>query len=341
MTTAHLAVPVRWLPRPEDEFLHPHVGNSAFPWKETWFVNVHDLAAGFALSLHLTVSPERSPSTRVAIAARLGARETVQVLVADAAPGDGVFGNALAELQVLHSSFDSDHRLRLVGRTEECSFDVELRGQHWATLWSTMFPGFYQAGEASEHSYDHIEQSLTFSGRFAWDGEGPVAVAGTGWRDRGWGRRRSTSSFAAGYDMVNGALADGSVFTLMAFRKPDLTPADPLPLGGWFADASSLTPAVAGRFWKDSIGWPTNLDLTFANGRSLELTLRQRHFSIAVPFHDAAHDVVPEAHGIRDFFATFADADGNPATVHANSGHLHLANVTAASRFIYDPVPVA
>lgn len=338
MTAAPLRTrtPTAWLPRPTDEFLHAVTGDPALPWKETWFVNVCDLGAGFALSLHLTVSPERSPSTRVAIAARLGGRETVEVRVAAAVPGDDVFGNELAELRALHSSFDSAHRLRLVGRTAECSFDVELRGQHSATLWSTMFPGFYQSGDASEHSYDHIEQSLTFAGRFGWDGEEPVEVSGTGWRDRGWGRRRSTSSFAAGYDMVNGALADGSVFTLMAFRNPDLGAAEPLPLGGWFADAATLTPAVAGRFWKDSIGWPTNVDLKFADGRSLELTLRQRHFSIAVPFHDAAHDVVPAAHGIRDFFATFTDGDGRPATVHANSGHLHLANVTASARFVYD-----
>jgi hypothetical protein len=62
--------------------------------------------------------------------------------------------------------------------------------------------------------------------------------------------------------------------------------------------------------------------------------LRQRNFSIAVPFHDAAHDIVADAHGIRDFFATFTDADGAPVDVHANSGHMHLANVTADATFL-------
>lgn len=57
--------------------------------------------------------------------------------------------------------------------------------------------------------------------------------------------------------------------------------------------------------------------------------------AIAVPFHDAAHEVIPEAHGTRDYFTTCTDADGDVVDVHANSGHLHLANVTADSRFVY------
>jgi hypothetical protein len=121
----------------------------------------------------------------------------------------------------------------------------------------------------------------------------------------------------------------------MAFRNPDVPLEAPLPLGGWLASTDTLTPAVAGRFWKDSIGWPQNIDLTFADGRHIELTLRQRCFSIAVPFHDAAHEIVREAHGIRDFFATCTDADGNVVDVHANSGHLHLANVTADATFLW------
>lgn len=336
MTTADLrAVPREWVPNPSDEFLHELVGDAALPWKETWFVNVHDLDAGFALSLHMTISPEKTPSTRVAIAARLGARETVQVAVGDRAPGEAVFGNAMASLEVVHSSFDSAHHLRLVGRTDDCSFSFDVRGHHWATLWSTMFPGFYQSGSDSSHSYDHVEQSVTFAGQFAWHDEAPVEVSGGGWRDRGWGRRRSTSSFSAGYDMVNGALSDGSVFTLMAFRNPDVPIDAPLPLSGWLSSPDTLTPAVSGRFWKDSIGWPTHVDLTFADGRAIELTLRQRRFSIAVPFHDAAHEVIADAHGIRDYFATFTDADGALATVHANSGHMHLANVTANAQFLW------
>jgi hypothetical protein len=141
--------------------------------------------------------------------------------------------------------------------------------------------------------------------------------------------------------MINGALADGSVFTLMAFRNPDVPLDAPLPLGGWLAAEDTLTPAVAGRFWKDSIGWPQNVDLTFADGRRIELALRQRCFSIAVPFHDAAHEIVPDAHGIRDFFTTCTYADGAIVDVHANSGHLHLANVTAHSTFLWTPVQKA
>jgi hypothetical protein len=336
MTSTHVTgVPAAWVPRPSDEFLHRRDGDSALPWKETWFVGAYDLANGFALSLHMTISPERAEDTRVAVAVRLGALEALEVCVEAGLDDHDVFGNTLAQLHVVRSSWNSDHELGLVGAVDGCSFDLTLSGHHWATLWDTMFPGFYQSGRSSSHSYGHAEQSLAFSGTVGWaDGE-PTAVSGWGWRDRGWGRRRSTSSFSAGYDMVNGVLADGGVFTLMAFRNPDLPVDAPLPLGGWYSDESTLVPAVAGTFWKDSVGWPERVDLSFSDGRTLRSRMHRRHFSIAVPFHDAAHELVSAGHGIRDYFAEMVDSDGAVFPVHANSGHLHLANVTASSTFVF------
>jgi hypothetical protein len=331
-------VPAAWVPRASDEFLHQPDGDPGMPWKETWFVGAYDLANGFALSLHMTVSPERPDDTRVAVAVRLGAREGLGVRTEAGCSDHDVFGNSLAQLRVVHSSWNSDHELQLVGDVDGCSFDLVLRGNHWATLWDTMFPGFYQSGQTSSHSYGHAEQSLSFSGTVGWSGAEPTAVDGWGWRDRGWGRRRSTSSFSAGYDMVDGVLADGGVFTLMAFRNPDLPADSPLPLGGWYSNDSTLVPAVSGTFWKDSIGWPERIELTFADGRAFRSRLHRRHFSIAVPFHDAAHELVSAAHGIRDYFGELIDSDGAVFPMHANSGHMHVANVTASSTFVFaDP----
>jgi hypothetical protein len=330
-----LAAPASWLPHPDDELLHEPIGDPSMPWKDTWFFNVYDLAAGFALSVHMTVSANRSPDTRVAVAARLGGRETLHVVREDGVRETTAFGNDLLRLEVLNASWDSAHEIRLVGRLPDARFDLTVVGNHFGSLWDAMFPGFYQSGERSAHTYGHAEQSVRFTGTFAWSGEPAVALSGPGWRDRGWGRRKSTSSFNSGYDMVNGVLPDGGVFTLMAFRSPEVDPAAPLPLGGWYADEESLTPAVAGRFWKDSVGWPEHVELTFANGRRFAATLARRHFSIAVPFHEAEHELVPFAHGIRDYFAELTDDDGRTFPVHANSGHMHLANVTADARFVH------
>jgi hypothetical protein len=140
--------------------------------------------------------------------------------------------------------------------------------------------------------------------------------------------------------MVNGVLPNGGVFTLMAFRNPDIRADAPLPLGGWYTDRAALTPAIDGRFWKDSTGWPSVVDLTFADGTAFRSTLKRRLFSIAVPFHDAVPELAPEAHSIRDYFAEFEDEDGQTFPVHANSGHMHLANVTANARFVTADAPI-
>jgi hypothetical protein len=68
-------VPAPWVPHASDEFLHRRDGDPGMPWKETWFVGADEMAHGFALSLHMTVSPERadgvmarsSPSTPTAV----------------------------------------------------------------------------------------------------------------------------------------------------------------------------------------------------------------------------------------------------------------------------------
>ena len=237
-------------------------------------------------------------------------------------------------MEILNSTWDDDHHLRLVGDLPDAEFDITLRGHRRGVLWDTMFPGFYQAGRGDSHTYGHAEQSLRFEGTFAWRGEAKRTLSGVGWRDRGWGRRASATSFPEPWDFAVGWLPDGATFTMCAFRQIELPLDVPLPIGVWYSDRSGTVAAVGGRFEKDSAGWPTTVDLTLEDGRQVESKLQRRGFTIAPPWHDVDHERSSVSFLMREYFNEFIDAEGNTFPLYTIYGAPHLTDVTAAARFV-------
>jgi hypothetical protein len=326
------------LPRPEDELVHVPVGDPSLPWKDTWYFSIHDPAADVLLNMHMTISANRSPATRIAVGVRHGNRDRVAVHRSDGFATDGSMGNELARLDVLNLSWDSEHRLRWRAGTPEVEFDIEVRGVHFAPLWDAMFPAFYPDGRAG-HSYGHTEQVITGTGWVRWrDGSVATEVSGVGWRDRGWGRRKSELTFDSGYDLCGGILPDGSVFALSAIRSTGNGVAG-LPIAAWRADHDTLLPCVSGRYYKDSMSFPTRLDLEFLDGHRLRASQRRRLATLGTMFHDAEPENSGIAHGARDYYALMVDEQGSEFTLFSNEGHMLRADVTRDAQFSFVAPP--
>jgi hypothetical protein len=327
MNSAH------WLPKPEDELLHSPSGDISLPWKDTWYFSMRDDVADVTLNMHMTISADRSPDTRVAVGIRHRAREIVEVLRSDGVHTDSILGNDLVALEVVNLSWDSAHELRWRGSLPDAEFDVTVRGRHFAPFFDAMFPGYYPTGKFG-HSYSHIEQMIRVDGWLRWrEDTAPVSVSGFGWRDRGWGRRKSEISFDSGYDLVAGFLPGGEAFAFTAIRHPEVPAEDPMPLAGWLADEATLVPAVSGLYHKDAMSWPAALDLTFADGHRVQGTLRRRTSTLGTPFHDAEPEHSGIAHGARDHYAVFIDPAGRPIPIFSNEGHMLRVDVTRGGAF--------
>jgi hypothetical protein len=328
---------VSLLPAPEDERLHTPVGDDALPWKDTAYLSVLDEAAGIHLAMHMTISANRFPDTRIAVGARDGGRERVVIRREDGDNGDGRLGNSLARLELVHLSWDADHTLRWVSDADEFAFDLMVTGIGLAPNFTAMFPDVYPSGEKSGYSYSHIEQLIRARGTLTWPGEAPRRVDAVGWRDRGWGRRKTEMTFGAGWDLLGGVLPDGATFAFTAMANVDHGPDAPLPAYGFHCDGDTIAPAVGGRYLKDSLSYPWALDLEFAGGRRIVATQVRRASSLGVPIHEAEHDHVPIAVVACDYYALLADADGRTFPVFSNQGHTILADVTRHARFFFDP----
>jgi hypothetical protein len=156
-------VPAEWKPKPEDELLHTPFGDESFPWKETFFITLRDEAGNTNINMHMTVSANRSPNTRAAIGVAHGNNSVIQVRREDGQHSEKSIGNSLTRLEIVNLSWDSDHELRWIGELDEVSFDLTLKGQHFAPLWDTMFKGFYATGKTGQ-VYCHAEQVVTATG---------------------------------------------------------------------------------------------------------------------------------------------------------------------------------
>lgn len=320
------------LPQPEDELVHAPAGDESLPWKDTWYFSLLDEAAGIHLAMHMTVSANRVPDTRVAVGIRDGARERVLVRRVDGTHTAGAIGNDLARLEVVHLSWDSAHELRWCCQADDVAFAISVRGVHFAPDWDAMFPGFNPSGKLG-HSYAHTEQVIRGEGWIRWRGEERRPVTGFGWRDRGWGRRKTEATFGSGYDLVGGILPDGSAFAFQAMRNIETAQAERQPVAGFLTDERSLVPAVGGIYYKDSMSFPARLDLEFADGRRVTGNQVRRLSTLGTPFHEAEPERSGIAHGARDYYAALVDPGGAEFAVFSNEGHMLRADVTRDARF--------
>lgn len=325
---------------PEHERLHTPEGDESLPWKETFYFTAFDEDSGVHLAMHMTISANRSPDTRVAIGARDRGHEAVEVRREDGKSSDTVLGNSLSWLELVHLSWDSDHELRWRCEAEQFSFELTCRGVHLAPNFNAMFPDIYPSGR-SGFTYSHTEQLLRVTGTLRWADGTTRAVNAFGWRDRGWGRRKTELTFGAGWDLLGGILPDGSAFAFTAMRNVEHDADAPLPAYGFLTDGESILPAIGGRYWKDSTCFPCELDLEFAGGRRVTGRQVRPASTLGIPIHEAEHALIPIALAMRDYYAVIEDPDGNEFCVFSSQGHAILADVTSGAKFFYDAAEFA
>lgn len=335
-TTQNLSFPAEWVPDPEDERLHEPVGDASLPWKETWYFSLRDEASDQTINMHVTVSANRSPSTRVGVSLAQGNRWLTEVRRDEGDNDADGFGNGVGRVDLRRLTGGAGHELRLSGRLSEgAAFDIAVTGVHYASLWNTMFKAFYPTGEQG-HSYSHYEQLVAGEGWIQFDGEPQRAFSGTGWRDRGWGRRKTEKTFTSGFDLVGAVLPDGSTFSMISTRSIEVAADAPMPAAGWRSAEGVLTPLVSGLYYKDAMAYPTRLELEFLDGYKLSAQTVRLGPSIPTNWHDAEPEDAGVAINLRDYYVVMADHNGREFTCFSNYGDIHKVDVLRHAEIKYE-----
>lgn len=334
-------IPAEWKPKPEDELLHVPMGDESLPWKDTFFFTVRDPERNANITMHMTVSGNRSPNTRVTCGAAQGNNITLQTCREDGTHNEKQIGNSMCRVEIINLSWDSDHEIRLVGDLDEVSFDLNLKGKHWAPLWDTMLKGFFARGSEDGsvgQFYCHTEQIVVVDGTITWKNDGiEQPFQGFGWRDRGWGRRKTQLMWNTGWDLVGGVLPDDSVFSFMALRSHEIPEPAPMPIAGWWADATSLSPLVGGFYHKEATMAPLEYRLEFENGHVIEAKCVRPTGRIATALQDAEFGVpgMPNmTPNMMDWYALMRDPAGNEFEIFTQCATMHRLDVFQDGQFI-------
>jgi hypothetical protein len=207
-----------------------------------------------------------------------------------------------------------------------------------------MFPGYFATGGKDGQFYCHAEQVITAHGAVRWKDESTVPFTGFGWRDRGWGRRKTEIMWDSGWDLGAALLPDDSVVAFMALRSHEIDRSQPLPVAAWRASGQSLSPAVRGVYHKDATAYPRSLELEFLDGYHMrgDQVKRTGTAALAMQEPDYGDDSVGLATNMRDYYAVFEDTQGARFPVYTQNGHVHNINVfnQADFRFV-SPADVA
>ena len=334
-------IPAAWRPRPEDELVHVPFGDTSLPWKDTFFFSVRDPAINANITMHMTVSGNRSPDTRICLAVAQGNRSATQTCREDGLHNEKQIGNSLARIEIINLSWDSDHELRWVGETDEAHFDLTVRGRHYAPLWDTMFEGYYARGSDAGQVgqiYCHTEQIVVAQGSLTWKSDGvQLPFSGFGWRDRGWGRRKTQLMWTTGWDLAGGVLPDDSVFSIIALRSHEIPEPAPMPVAGWWSDATTLTPLVGGYYRKEGTMAPLAYRLEFENGHVIEAVTVRPTGRVATSLGEAEFDdpAMPNiTPNMMDWYALMRDPAGNEFEIFTQCGTMHKVDVFRDGQFI-------
>jgi hypothetical protein len=273
----------------EDEFPHrPPAGSDALPWKDTWWFAFRDEAADVTAALHLTISPNRHPGSRVTVAVRRGATQIVDWASGEADAGGADFGCPWLGVDVVDPAWSSAKRLRLHLTHPLVSGDLEVRGRFLAPLVGAVAPGLVPTADEGVALAGHVEQLAGFAGTVRIAGD-DTAIDATGFRDRSWGFRKSDQMAPAGTILVAADLGDRAC-ALLSWVAPSAAPGQPVPVGGWLADDERVVAATAGRYLRDSAGRPTALDVSFTDGTVLRSGKLEATGELQYPFHEPEYD---------------------------------------------------
>jgi hypothetical protein len=289
--------------------------------------------------MHMTVSANRSPNTRICLAAAQGNNYMLQVCREDGLKNPHTIGNSMSHLEVVNLSWDSDHELRWVADTDELSFDLTVKGKHFAPLWDTMFEGYYAKGSAKDGQfYSHTEQIIVAEGRITWKNDGvDQPFSGFGWRDRGWGRRKTQLMWNTGWDLVGAVLPDDSVFSFIALRSHELPEPAPMPVAGWWSDPNHLSPLVGGFYHKEATMAPLEYRLEFENGHVFEARVVKPTGRLATSLQEAEFNIpgMPNiTPSMMDWYALMRDPAGNEFEIFSQCGTMHKLDVFKDAQFV-------
>ncbi len=335
------SIPAEWKPKPEDELLHVPRGDESLPWKETFFFTLRDPASNTNLTMHMTVSPNRSPRTRATLGVAQGNNISLQTCREDGTHNEKTIGNSMVQLEMVNLSWDSDHELRFLADNEDVSFDLTVKGKHFAPLWDTMFDGFFAKGSADGavgQFYSHAEQVVVAEGTITWKSEGQERpFSGFGWRDRGWGRRKTQLMWNTGWDLVGAVLPDDSVFSFMALRSHEIPEPAPMPVAGWWSDATTLSPLVRGYYHKQATMAPYEYSLEFENGKVISAQVVRPTGRMATALQEPEFGIpgMPNLTvGQMDWYALMRDPAGNEFEIFTQCGTMHRLDVFQDAQFI-------
>ena len=335
------SIPAEWRPKPEDEMIHVPWGDESLPWKDTFFFSLRDVTLNANIAMHMTVSGNRSPNTRITMGVGQGMNSTLQTCREDGLHNEKRIGNSMMHFELVNLSWDSDHELRWVADLDDVRFDLTVKGKHFAPLWDTMFEGYYAKGEAGGtvgQVYCHTEQIIVAEGTMTWKADGiELPFNGFGWRDRGWGRRKTQLMWNTGWDLVGAVLPDDSVFSFIALRSHELPEPAPMPVAGWWSDATTLSPLVGGFYHKEATMAPLAYRLEFDNGHVIEADVVKPTGRMATSLQEAEFGVpgMPNiTPNMMDWYALMRDPAGNEFEIFTQCGTMHKLDVFKGAQFI-------
>jgi len=302
--------------RKEDEWPHDPEGESAAPWKDTWFFSLADLDQEVYLGTHLTVSPNRENGDRAAVLVVDGRREILDIARRPARIDRQGVGIAASSLEIVEPTWDESKRLVLRADLPEVSFEVELTGRFAAADIEPLFPGFLPPDETTGRTLRHLEHMIRFEGTLRWEDGRRRDVTGFGFRDRSWGWRHSARMFAGGWDSIFGEVPDAT-FGIWCQRLPDPYCAARLAIA-WLADTGGVTHCTAATFDRDVTGRPGAASVTSSRGRTVAVHVTKGHASTHLPWHDADPDPPRWTVGSVEHFVAVADDSGRPGRAVAN-----------------------
>jgi hypothetical protein len=318
------------LPDADDELPHTPSGlRDDLPWKDTYWFSFRDEKHDVTGAVHLTVSANRSPGFRAAVALRHKGAQVLRTVYEVPVRTDDSFGGSLVTLRVLDGHWDTRKHLQLTFDTGDVAGTVELGGRHLGPNLALLCPGLLPSASAVELS-GHAEQGTVMTGDIRWAGDA-LHLEGYGHRDRSWGYRKSDGMNLLGYTFA-GVHLPGATLGFLGWQHPNADADAPLPVGVWLADDTGVYPAVDGYYRRSAEGRPESCAFTLSDGRRVEARTVEPTAELFYAYHE------PELDGPA--IGTFSwdqhvimDSPDGPARGIFNHGSAFMADVFRNARF--------
>lgn len=318
------------LPAAEDELPHTPSGlRDDLPWKDTYWFSFRDEKADVTGSVHLTVSANRAPGLRAAVALRHRGAQVLRTAYEAPVRSDDSIGGELVTLRVIDGHWDTRKHLVLTFDTGLVAGTVEFGGRHLGPNLALLCPGLLPTASAVELS-GHAEQGAVITGDIRWAGDA-MHLEGYGHRDRSWGYRKSDGMNPLGYTFA-GVHLPGATIGFLGWQHPDAGAGEPVPVGAWLADDSGVYPAVDGYYRRSAEGRPDTCGFTLSDGRSVEARSVEPTAELFYAYHEPEFDG-PAMGTISWDQHVLMDSPDGPARGIFNHGSVFLADVFRNARF--------